>query len=104
MKGGSWPSGNSKDVKFVHCLINSVSGDGSIVHSIKNNLCSKLMFITSIIVLCCSSFITAVFKIFKLSPDQFEVVHNLRDLPHKQINLNYSSNDVQWNPKDGENR
>ena len=48
-------------------------------------------------------FITAVFKIFKLSPDQFEVVHNLRDLPHKHINLNYSSNDVQWNPRDGKN-
>ena len=44
-----------------------------------------------------------MFKIFKLSPDQFEVVHNLRDLPHKHINLNYSSNDVQWNPGDGEN-
>ena len=44
-----------------------------------------------------------MFKIFKLSPDQFEVVHNLRDLPHKHINLNYSSNDVQWNPRDGEN-
>jgi len=42
-----------------------------------------------------------VFKIIKLSPDQFEVVHNLRDLPHKQINLNFSSNDVQWNPRDG---
>jgi len=41
-----------------------------------------------------------VFKIIKLSPDQFEVVHNLRDLPHKQINLNFSSNDVQWNPRD----
>ena len=43
-----------------------------------------------------------VFKILKVSPDQFEVLYNLRDLPHKQLNLNYSSNDVQWNPKDGE--
>lgn len=62
-----------------------------------------LLFITCIRVLWYFLFITAVFKIFKLSPDQFEVVHNLRDLPHKHINLNYSSNDVQWNPRDGEN-
>ena len=31
-----------------------------------------------------------------------EVQNDLRDLPHKQLNLNYSSNDVHWNPKDGE--
>ena len=43
----------------------------------------------------------AVFKILRLGTDQFEVQNDLRDLPHKQLNLNYSSNDVQWNPKDG---
>ena len=43
-----------------------------------------------------------MFKILKLSADQIEPQNDLRDLPHKQLNLNYSSNDVQWNPKDGE--
>lgn len=43
----------------------------------------------------------AVFKILRLGAEQFEVQNDLRDLPHKQLNLNYSSNDVQWNPKDG---
>jgi hypothetical protein len=42
-----------------------------------------------------------VFKILKLGADQIEVQNDFRDLPHKQLNLNYSSNDVQWNPKDG---
>ena len=46
-------------------------------------------------------FAVAVFKILKLSPDRIESAINLRDLPHKQVNLNYSSNDVQWNPKEG---
>lgn len=41
-----------------------------------------------------------VFKILKLGADQIEVQNDFRDLPHKQLNLNYSSNDVQWNPKD----
>ena len=48
--------------------------------------------------------VVAVFKILKLSPDQLEVQNDLRDLPHKQLNLNFSSNDVQWNPKDGERK
>lgn len=43
-----------------------------------------------------------VFKVLKISPDQFEVICNLRDLPSKQLNLNYSNNDVQFNPRDGE--
>ena len=43
----------------------------------------------------------AVFKILRLGWDQMEVQNDLRDLPHKALNLNYSSNDVQWNPKDG---
>ena len=47
-------------------------------------------------VFCCP-----VFKILKLGADQFDVQNDFRDLPHKQLNLNYSSNDVQWNPKDG---
>lgn len=42
-----------------------------------------------------------VFKILKLHPDKIESAINLRDLPHKQVNLKYSSNDVQWNPKEG---
>ena len=42
-----------------------------------------------------------MFKILKLGTDHFEVQNDFRDLPHKQLNLNYSSNDVQWNPKDG---
>ena len=40
--------------------------------------------------------------ILKLYADRVEVQNNFRDLPHKQLNLNYSSNDVQWNPRDGE--
>ena len=43
-----------------------------------------------------------MFKILKLFPDNIEHAINLRDLPHKQLNLNFSSNDVQWNPKEGE--
>ena len=43
----------------------------------------------------------AVFKILRLGPEQIEVELNLRDLHHKQLNLNFSNNDVQWNPKDG---
>ena len=42
-----------------------------------------------------------VFKILRLGLDQIEAQNDLRDLPHKALNLNYSSNDVQWNPKDG---
>jgi WD40 repeat protein len=41
-----------------------------------------------------------VFKILRLGLDQIEAQNDLRDLPHKALNLNYSSNDVQWNPKD----
>ena len=43
----------------------------------------------------------AVFKILRLSPEQIELELNLRDLHHKQLNLNFSNNDVQWNHKDG---
>ena len=43
----------------------------------------------------------AVFKLIKLGAQKFEVKFDLRDLPPKQLNLNYSSNDVQWNPNDG---
>ena len=42
-----------------------------------------------------------VFKIVRVTPIQFEVYMNFRDLPQKQLNLNYSSNDVKWNLKDG---
>ena len=42
-----------------------------------------------------------VFKILKLFPDKIEHAINLRDLPHKHVNLKFSSNDVQWNPKEG---
>ena len=45
--------------------------------------------------------IYAVFKLIKIGTQKFEVQFDLRDLPHKQVNLNYSSNDVQWNPNDG---
>ena len=30
-----------------------------------------------------------------------QVYLDLRDLPGKQLNLNFSNNDVQWNPRDG---
>ena len=43
-----------------------------------------------------------VFKILKIAPDQMQVSLNLRDLPGKQLNLNFSNNDVQWNPREGE--
>ena len=43
-----------------------------------------------------------VFKILKIFPDQIQIYLDLRDLPGKQLNLNFSNNDVQWNPKDGE--
>ena len=33
--------------------------------------------------------------------DQLKEVINLRNLPQKQLNLNFSSNHVQWNPRDG---
>ena len=46
-------------------------------------------------------FKSVVFKILKIHPDTIEPVLNLRDLPHKQLNLNFSNNDVQWNPLDG---
>jgi len=42
-----------------------------------------------------------VFKVLRIQSG-FEVVCNLRDLPTKQLNLNYSNNDVQFNPRDGE--
>ena len=42
-----------------------------------------------------------MFKILKIFPDHIQVSLDLRDLPNKQLNLNFSSNDVQWNPKDG---
>ena len=42
-----------------------------------------------------------VFKILKIAPDQMHVSLDLRDLPGKQLNLNFSNNDVQWNPRDG---
>lgn len=48
-----------------------------------------------------STLFDIVFKILKLQPDTIEPAINLRDLPHKQLNLNFSSNDVQWNPKEG---
>lgn len=44
---------------------------------------------------------SVVFKILKIFSDHIQVSHDLRDLPSKQLNLNFSSNDVQWNPKDG---
>ena len=43
-----------------------------------------------------------MFRILKVSPDVMQVSLDLRDLPGKQLNLNFSNNDVQWNPKDGE--
>lgn len=51
--------------------------------------------------LCTLLSVCPVFKILRLGLDQIEVQNDLRDLPHKALNLNYSSNDVQWNPKDG---
>ena len=42
-----------------------------------------------------------VFKILKIAPDQMHVSLDLRDLPGKQLNLNFSNNDVQWNPREG---
>ena len=45
--------------------------------------------------------VCTVFKILKLFPDKIECAMNLRDLPHKQVNLKFSSNDVQWNPNEG---
>ena len=50
----------------------------------------------------CILYMPAVFKIIHVMPTQFELNLNLRDLPQKQLNLNFSSNDVKWNPKDGE--
>ncbi len=44
----------------------------------------------------------SVFKVLKVQPSSYEVVCNLRDLPIKQLNLNYSNNDVQFHPKDGQ--
>eukprot|EP00731_Ephydatia_muelleri_P024253 Em0016g524a len=41
-----------------------------------------------------------LFKLIKLGAQKFEVHVDLRDLPPKQLNLNYSSNDVQWNPNE----
>jgi WD40 repeat protein len=32
--------------------------------------------------------------------NQMTEIANLRNLPHKQLNLNYSSNHIQWNPRD----
>lgn len=43
-----------------------------------------------------------MFKILKIAPDQMQVSVDLRDLPGKQLNLNFSNNDVQWNPREGE--
>ena len=42
-----------------------------------------------------------VFKILKIAPDQMHISLDLRDLPGKQLNLNFSNNDVQWNPREG---
>ena len=42
-----------------------------------------------------------MFKILKISPDQLQVSLDLRDLPGKQLNLNFSNNNVQWNPREG---
>ncbi|XP_019853625.1 PREDICTED: WD repeat-containing protein 24-like [Amphimedon queenslandica] len=41
-------------------------------------------------------------KIFIIcdTTDQLKEVCNLRNLPQKQLNLNFSSNHVQWNPRD----
>ncbi|XP_064395171.1 GATOR2 complex protein WDR24-like [Halichondria panicea] len=41
-----------------------------------------------------------VFKVLRIQPSSYEVVCNLRDLPNKQLNLNYSNNDVHFHPKD----
>ena len=46
-------------------------------------------------------FFFIVFKILKIFPDQIQNYLDLRDLPGKQLNLNFSNNDVQWNPRDG---
>ena len=43
-----------------------------------------------------------MFKILKIAPDQMQMSLDLRDLPGKQLNLNFSNNDVQWNPREGE--
>ena len=56
-----------------------------------------LLLLASSCILC----VLIVFKILKLSPDAIECAINLRDLPYKQMNLNFSSNDVKWNPREG---
>lgn len=61
-------------------------------------MCVLVDSMTTIIIVC---MVCTVFKILKLGTDQIEIQNDFRDLPHKQLNLNYSSNDVQWNPKDG---
>lgn len=60
---------------------------------------SNWIYRNFIFIILCSNLI--VFKILKISPDQMPVSIDLRDLPVKQLNLNFSNNDVQWNPKDG---
>lgn len=46
-----------------------------------------------------TNFIVSVFKIFTLLEDRFEEVCNLR--VGKNLNLNFSCNDVAWNLIDG---
>lgn len=40
-----------------------------------------------------------IFKLLDVDQD-YRVIIDFRDLPQKQLNLNYSSNHVQWNPRD----
>ena len=58
-----------------------------------------ILFLISMHIICMREI---VFKILKIAPDQMQVSLDLRDLPGKQLNLNFSNNDVQWNPKEGE--
>ena len=46
-------------------------------------------------------FLFEVFKIYRVGTQQYDQVFNIRDLPQKQLNLNFCSNDIQWNPRDG---